>query len=67
MSNVQEGLFNITLRHKFKKKEQRFYFSIVKEEVEDIEGVIRIRKSKKNTIQLSKEKGQRRQTMVPID
>jgi hypothetical protein len=38
---------------------QRFYFSIVKEEFEDIEGVIRIRKSKKNTIQLSKEKGQK--------
>ena len=29
-------------------KEQRFYFSMVKEEFEDIEGVIRIRKSKKN-------------------
>jgi 23S rRNA pseudoU1915 N3-methylase RlmH len=40
-------------------KEQRFYFSMVKEEFEDIEGVIRIRKSKKNTIQLSKEKGQK--------
>jgi hypothetical protein len=38
---------------------QRFYFSIVKEEFEDIEGVIGIRKSKKNTIQLSKEKGQK--------
>ena len=29
-------------------KEQQFYFSIVKEEFEDTEGVIRIRKSKKN-------------------
>jgi hypothetical protein len=29
-------------------KEQQFYFSIVKAEFEDIEGVIRIRKSKKN-------------------
>jgi adenylate cyclase class IV len=29
-------------------KEQQFYFSIVKAEFEDTEGVIRIRKSKKN-------------------
>ena len=41
-----------TIQHytqtQIQEKEQRFYFSIVKKEFEDIEGVIRIRKSKKN-------------------